>query len=106
MSLLAAAVLSCIPTLPFYCRNIHIGCAGRTKMKTEAFIFQDTKVTFEGGKTWQVLLHPDRGATILWRDGGKDWIRIERDGRFSLRRYPGDAVMTRGTCRQVPQTTH
>lgn len=105
MSLLAAAVLSCVPALPFYCQNIHVGCAGRTKVKTEAFRFQPDSVAFDDGSQWNVRIQSDRGATILWRTGHADWIRIETDGRFSLRRYDSTALMTRGTCRQVPDAT-
>ena len=103
MSLLAAVVMSCMPALPFYCQNIHVGCAGRTKVSTYAFRFDNRHVVFENDETWNVRPHPDRGATILWREGRDDWIRIEKDGRFSMRRYgTAETMMTRGKCRPVP----
>ena len=105
MSLLAAAILSCVPALPFYCQNIHVGCAGRSATRTEAFRVQSAKVVFEAENAWEVRTQTDRGATILWRKGHADWIRIEPDGRFSLRRYSRTPLMTRGTCRQVPEAT-
>ena len=102
MSLLAAALLSCVPALPFYCANIHIGCAGRTRTETEAFQISDQRVQFQGGEVWQIQTTPDREAEILRRIEHSDWIRIESDGRFSLRRYAPAAMMTRGTCTTTP----
>ena len=99
MSLLAAAMLSCVPALPFYCANIHIGCAGRTRIETEAFEVSDQSVHFQGGEVWHVQTNPDRQAKILRRIDHNDWIRIESDGRFSLRRYETNAMMTHGVCR-------
>ena len=106
MSLLAAAVLSCIPSLPFYCRNIHVGCAGRTRIETRSFVTGDDAVSFADGAVWQIRTQATPDARILWRLESNDWIRIEQDGRFSLRRYRnGQAMMTRGKCAQVPAAT-
>ena len=106
MSLLAAALLSCVPALPFYCRNIHVGCAGRTRIETSGFIAEDGSVAFEDGTVWPVRVQPSDGATILWRMDSRDWIRIEANGRFSLRRYRKmQAMMTYGDCVQVPAAT-
>ena len=106
MSLLAAALLSCVPALPFYCGNIHVGCVGRTRIETSAFVTREGSVSFKDGTVWPVRAQADDGATILWRRDSRDWIRVEADGRFSLRRYrKGQAMMTRGSCVQVPAAT-
>ena len=104
MSLLAAGLiaLNCTPALPFYCRNIHVGCAGRTRVQTEAFTVSDYQVLFDGGEIWQIRTTADRDARILWHNDHQDWIRLEADGRFSLRRYAPRAMMTRGMCRPKP----
>ena len=103
MSLLAAAVLTCTPALPFYCQNIHIGCAGRTTMPTQSFIIDNDRVTFSDTTLWHIRRQQDREAHILWRKNHRDWIRIEADGRFSLRRYDSATpMMTRGTCTTQP----
>ena len=105
MSLLAVALV-CTPALPFYCGNIHVGCAGRSTRETSSFEISDQAVTFEDAEEWEISLTTDRDALILRRTGSNDWIRIEQDERFSLRRYvKGHALMTRGTCRQVPAAT-
>ena len=104
MSLLAAGLiaLNCTPALPFYCENIHVGCAGRTRIRTEAFEISNRQVDFEDGEVWEIRSTPDREAIIHRRSGRKDWIRIEPDGTFSLRRYAPRAMMTRGMCRPKP----
>ena len=104
MSLLAAGLiaLNCTPALPFYCENIHVGCAGRTRLKTERFEISDQNVTFQNGSSWEADLTHDRRAMILRRANRPDWIRIEADGTFSLRRYAPRAMMTRGTCSGMP----
>ena len=106
MTLLAAALLSCVPALPFFCGNIHVGCAGRTRIETHPFDIQEGSVHFADGTVWPVRAQTNSGATILWRQDSTDWIRVEADGRFSLRRYrKGQAMMTRGSCVQVPAAT-
>lgn len=106
MSLLAAALLSCVPALPFYCGNIHVGCAGRTRIETHPFDIQDGSVHFADGTVWPVRLQTDGSTKILWRQDSTDWIRIDDTGRFSVRRYrKGQAMMTRGKCAQVPAAT-
>ncbi|MEM6664680.1 MAG: hypothetical protein AAF666_21170, partial [Pseudomonadota bacterium] len=101
----SADPVRCTPALKFYCQNIHVSCAGRTRVPTQSFLFEDGLVTFENGDEWRVATTSDRGATILRLEASKDWIRIEADGRFSLRRYGRLVIMTRGVCDQVPEAT-
>ena len=98
--------MHCLPALKFYCGNIHIGCAGRTRIRTEPFTATPEQVTFQDGEIWSVRDRPDRGGVVLHRRQSRDWVRIEADGVFSLRRYTrGRAMMTRGRCDQVPDAT-
>ena len=102
MTLLAAALLSCTPALPFFCQNIHIGCAGRSRVETQSFEISDTTVTFTDGTTWQTHHNQDRNAAIFRHTNDRDWIRIEADHRFTLRRYENaTALMTRGICKTL-----
>jgi hypothetical protein len=106
LALEADASTKCTPALPFYCENIHIGCAGRSKISTQGFTFREQSVVFENGTVWNVRPREDRKALILWRQDNDDWIRIEENNRFSLRRYDhGRALMMRGHCRHVPDAT-
>jgi len=94
---------SCEPALPIFCRNIHVGCAGATKIRTSAFEVviagADARVTFAGADT---VLH---GRVSNVRDlvirlhNSRDWIRIQHDKRFSHRIYrKRGAAMSFGTC--------
>lgn len=106
MSLLAVALISCVPALPFYCGNIHVGCAGRTRIETSGFVVEEGSVTFEDSTVWPVRVQQNDAAILLWRKDSRDWIRIQDDGRFSLRRYRNaNAMMTYGNCAQVPAAT-
>ena len=97
-------VLSCTPALPNFCANVHVGCAGRSKLRTSGFDVLVHKgrasVTFSNGTGWVAKTARSRGALILRRHGDQGWIRIETDGRFSQRIYvKGAALMAYGTCR-------
>ena len=101
-------VFRCEPALPFYCGNIHIGCAGRSKLPTEPFDLTleppDAVVTLSDGETMRtpvVFSFRKEDAVMIFRDD-RDWIRIEPDGVYSQRIYrKGGALMTRGVCGPV-----
>lgn len=94
---------SCEPALPVFCRNVHVSCAGATRIRTAAFeiVITGTEalVTFAGSDT------PIRGRVSAGRDliirlhNSRDWIRIQRDKRFSHRIYrKRGAAMSIGAC--------
>ncbi len=99
------ARIRCSPAEPFFCENIHIGCAGRSKLDTLAFTLDRKQVVFDDATRWTVnladnFLPNEKGDSALVLRHGKDWIRLTADGRFSQRIYrKGKALMTRGTCR-------
>lgn len=96
---------SCKPALPVFCRNIHVSCAGATRIRTTPFNVwisdADALVTFAGSDT------PLRGRVGDGRDlvirlhDSRDWIRIERNDRFSHRIYrKRGAAMSYGMCKR------
>lgn len=100
----AAETYACQPSLSIFCRNIHVSCAGATRIPTAKF-----KVTVSGAEA-RVQTHGTavletgqafRGKAVLIElSGSNDWIRIEPSGRYSHRIYRrGQAAMSYGTCR-------
>lgn len=96
----------CTPTLKVFCRNIHVGCAGRTAIPTAVFTLhiqgKEATVTSTGSGT------SERGVALTGRDlmirfpDGRSWIRVEPDGKFSQRIYPDTrAAMSAGHCKRL-----
>lgn len=96
---------SCAPARPVFCRNIHVGCAGVTKIKTSPF-----DLTIRGKVAQIIFADPAssmRGRTEQGRDlvirleNSQDWMRVEPNGRYSHRIYrAGGAAMSSGICTQ------
>lgn len=102
--------LTCTPTLDHFCANIHIGCAGRSALKTWAF-----KITTDGkqGAMSSAKAQPTepiregeikRDAThnslILFLHPSKDYVRVLPTGKFSFRHYTKRGpLMTYGWCK-------
>lgn len=106
-ALAGEVTLRCTPELSHFCANIHVGCAGRSKVAALAFELR------RDGE--HATLHPERGPAqraivtwssadlIFWNEGSRDWLRLEPDGRYSQRIYlAGRALMARGRCVPVP----
>jgi hypothetical protein len=103
--------LSCEPALPHFCRNIHVGCAGRLALQTFPFTLRanqshgwiDPKT--DAGEPaapyrnssvhWQA-----DGAYVILRPNASDgYIRVLADGTYSFRHYQnGAAAMSYGRC--------
>ena len=102
--------VECEPALPFFCVNIHAGCAGRTDIEAPRFklnavsergwiespdtdmrdLYANGRAEWNDGET-RVLIRPDRG---------EGYIRLLADGRYVFRYYRGDAgIMSYGNCR-------
>ena len=100
--------LDCAPALPKFCANIHVGCAGRSRIETWPFrlVFNDTSVLHrEGFDPVHLDVTFGEQDAVFRLPGSRDWIRILlSDGKdrmiFSQRICRnGQALMTRGTCR-------
>ena len=93
----------CQPSLENFCRNVHIGCAGVTTIRTvkfkvaisgdRALVKMDNAAQYETGQ-----VSNDNGVLIELAES-RDWIRIEQDGRYSHRIYRDEqAAMSYGIC--------
>jgi hypothetical protein len=113
-SLFAHAVeVQCQPALPFFCRNIHVACSGRTEVRAFPFRFHanasrgwiesksDTsgiqKLYEDGRVTWG----KDDAYVILRPHGREGYIRLLANGKYSFRHYSQDVgIMSHGQCHQ------
>ncbi len=94
-----AADLRCTPTLPVFCANVHVGCAGRTKLPTLDFTAMVDGVVFEDGSRWSGAASVSYSGAVYRRAGSRDWIRIDTGGAFSQRVYrDGGPMMAYGVC--------
>jgi hypothetical protein len=104
--------VQCEPAVPVFCRNIHVGCAGPTELRTFPF-----KLRVASERGW-IEAGPDgadfqqhyadarvewdeaEGYVILWPRGRPGYIKRLADGRFSFRHYPDatGGVMSYGRC--------
>lgn len=101
-----ASTFDCVPGLPFYCQNIHIGCSGRSRRPSRRF-----RLWISGARGWAkfadgtgialaVRRYPD--AVVLRETGTRNWIRLTPDGIYARRlQSVVPALMTRGRCRQI-----
>lgn len=97
----------CEPLRPVFCRNIHVACAGKTEIPTSPFRVSLAgglaEVDFEGPEPSLQGRVGGSGDLIIRLEGGRSWIRIEPDGRYSHRIYEkGGAAMSQGSCTPRP----
>ncbi len=103
----AARSYDCEPLRPFFCRNIHVACAGRTRIPTSPFrvsIAGDhATVEFQGPEPSARGRVGGTGDLVIRLEAGRAWIRIQPDGRYSHRIYwGGGSAMSQGTCKPTP----
>lgn len=107
-----AVWLECRPALPFYCANIHVGCAGRSNLPTEPFTlaYASAGMIHRDGKPPRVVsVRSSATGTVFRPVDTRDWIRVETAGKpddfaYSQRIYRnGKALMARGICRHAPR---
>lgn len=98
--------LSCRPALPFFCRNIHVGCAGRSRIATFDFtVTLDGKrarvqPASAGAETHTAPIEWAEDYAIVWLRPARDYLKITGEGTFSMRHYTrGTAYMSYGACR-------
>ena len=103
--------VACVPTLPYFCSNLHVACAGRTSIQAFAFKLKATRTqgTIESAPDPENVLAQYEDGRIEWdRDGayaillppqGSGYIKLLSDGSYSFRHYsPHGAVMSIGRC--------
>ena len=112
--------LLCQPKTAFFCENIHIGCAGRSKLATQSFYLETVRsgsvVQFKDGTRWtdETTRSLEAEQTEILLRNGQDWIRLvaksskvasgDKPFDFSQRIYrKGKALMTYGSCEMRPK---
>jgi hypothetical protein len=106
--------LQCEPRYPFFCRNIHVACAGQTALPAFAFALRltapavgaiestapeaaDIRTAFA-----QAAVEWDREGqwVLLQSRSTNDYLKLRADGVYSLRHYVGpEGLMSLGQCR-------
>ena len=95
----AAEAQTCRPALPVFCKNVHVGCSGKTTIPTSGFAVRDDRIVFNSGVEWNVAVSRSRSGDVYRREGAQDWIRLSPDGNFSQRVYlESGPVMAYGAC--------
>jgi len=103
--------LFCVPTLSYFCSNIHIGCAGQSNLRTWSFTLtmngatgqmapshdQSTSNNDELTRDGEIVRAGDLESLILFLSPGKDYVKVSSTGKFNFRHYTrGGALMTYG----------
>lgn len=106
-----AVAVHCRPALPFFCANIHVGCSGRTELKTFAFELQaqSDRARIESAAASAGIWAPYENARAQWDPeaayvilrprGTRGYIKLLAGGRYSFRHYAQDTgLMSHGHC--------
>ena len=106
-----AGELACQPSLPHFCANLHVACAGQLALATHAFRVRlgPDGVSVDAPPEAQAILGAYRSPRVEWAEDaqslvllprqGAGYIRLQPEGKFSLRHYIGDqGVMAIGSC--------
>lgn len=97
--------MRCVPLYPVFCGNIHVGCSGRSRLPSKAFSViiasKGVQVAFDSGKKWKTHAPKENGERVIRDPNSRNWIRIDRKNRFSMRIYrKGLALMALGKCQR------
>ena len=103
--------ISCQPSLPYFCSNMHVSCAGQTTLSTFTF---SLRVTPSGGALKappgnEAIVERYADSQLEWSNDGlylivrpawsSGYIKLFQDGRYVFRHYPRhEGVMSLGTC--------
>jgi hypothetical protein len=105
--------LRCEPQWPQFCANVHVTCAGHTRIGAPPFTLQaagsTAKAIAAADGVDNLPLRPyanaraewdSQGAYLLLRpDGTQGYIKLQADGTYSFRHYVGAVgVMSIGRC--------
>ena len=107
-----AVAVDCEPALPFFCRNIHVACSGRTEVRTFPFRLradssrgwiESTSETFAMQKPYEdgSVDWGKEGTYVILRPQGREgYIKLLANGKYSFRHYVQEVgVMSHGRCR-------
>ena len=104
--------VSCRPSLPYFCGNLHVACAGRTSIETFSFRLRATRTHggIETDPEHEPLRKPYENGPVEWDGEGtyvilrptaeNGYIKLLADDTYSFRHYTQQgAVMSTGRCR-------
>jgi len=104
--------LTCIPEETVFCSNVHVNCAGRTKIPTFTFKVQSkaNAITLTVPPAFKEFTETYQNIRVEWDEEGqavvinpsdnKGYIKISKDGQYVFRHYPRqqEGVMSIGKC--------
>jgi len=103
--------ISCQPSLPVFCSNIHVSCSGPSALRTFPFTLRatrthgsiestsDTAGMTEQYENGRVEWHSEDAYVILRPRQTNGYIKMLADGTYSFRHYSQyAATMSRGHC--------
>jgi len=112
LKLRQAGEVSCQPTLPHFCENMHVRCSGQTSVPTFEFMLRTTSSTgsLELATTSEefqqryenanVEWDKDSGYVLLWPKATNGYVKLLSDGRYVFRHYiQSRGVMSLGQCK-------
>ena len=112
LKLRQAGEVSCQPTLPHFCENMHVRCSGQTSVPTFEFMLRTTSSTgsLELATTSEefqqryenanVEWDKDSGYVLLWPKATDGYVKLLSDGRYVIRHYiQSRGVMSLGQCK-------
>jgi hypothetical protein len=112
LKLRQAGEVSCQPTLPHFCENMHVRCSGETSVPTFEFMLRATRSTgsLELATTSEefrqryenanVEWDKDGGYVLLWPKATNGYVKLLSDGRYVFRHYiQSRGVMSLGQCK-------
>jgi hypothetical protein len=106
--------LTCVPEETVFCSNVHVNCAGRTKIPTFTFKLQmksnalaitvppDFKEFTENYQRSKLEWDEQAKFLVIAPSDNKGYIKLTDDGRYVFRHYPRqqEGVMSIGKCEQ------
>jgi hypothetical protein len=104
--------LACEPSLPHFCANLHVACAGKTSVATFPFRLRagGTRGSIEAGPEAESLPALYENAGVEWDGQGRyamlqpasasGYVKLLADGSYSFRYYrQHTGLMSIGLCR-------
>jgi hypothetical protein len=102
---------TCEPAQAFFCENIHVGCSGRSTIRTVSFDITikakhawlkqrtDTREPTMAPRSGPIEWANDDAYVIVWLRPRPDYLKISSDGSYSFRHTSGGtATMSNGIC--------
>jgi hypothetical protein len=112
LKLRQGGAVSCQPTLPYFCENVHVRCSRRTSVATFPFELRVTGITgtLEAAPAAEEVQRQYENAVVEWSKDGdyvllaptasNGYLKVLSDGKYIFRHYVQNAgVMSLGHCK-------